>query len=94
MKSHRHIIATLLLVVFSCIQLLDLHSIGHDADHTDCKICVLASENLNSDFTSVAIFDFSEIVRISTNHIASHYVTPFIGVSSSYFFLNKAPPIA
>lgn len=93
MKSHRHIVATLLLILFSCMQLVDLHAVGHDASDTDCKICVIAAQNLDSNCTSIAITSIPEAILVPADTIISVYVSPCIERPSSYFFLNKAPPI-
>ena len=92
MKQHKHIIATLLLILFSCMQFVDLHVVGHDADDIDCELCVIASQNLDNNFVSTALTTVPEVILVPIDTSISVYVNPYVETTSSYFFLNKAPP--
>ncbi|KAA1246300.1 hypothetical protein [Aquimarina sp. RZ0] len=93
MQSNKHIIASVLLILFSFMQLVDLHKVSHDADDIDCKLCKLASENLdNDDFLSTTIVCLDDIIQIPADTAISHYKDQYIDAYSSFSFLNKAPP--
>lgn len=94
MNSNKHTIAWILLIFFSCMQLVDVHKIGHDDDDDqNCEICTLASENLNSDFLPTAILCLPDIIQIPADIIITHYKNQYINSYRSFPFLNKAPPI-
>lgn len=94
MKSNRHIIASILLVMFSFIQLADLHVFDHDSDDVDCKICLLASENQNDGYIGVEILKAPCVIAIPTNVVRTTYEQRYFDSSNNYSFLNKAPPSA
>ncbi len=95
MKSNKHIIASAFLILFSLMQLVDLHSVNHDdANDADCEICKLASENIDNDFVSGNITYSADIKSIPTKNILINYKDLYIDSYISFSFLNKAPPIA
>lgn len=96
MKSNRHIIATVFLIVFSFIQLADLHALDHDHDagDTDCDLCKMVSENPNDGYISAEVIEILSIITIPENVVRINYVQQYFDYSSKYSFLNKAPPAA
>ncbi|MDH7446232.1 hypothetical protein [Aquimarina sp. 2201CG14-23] len=93
MKSNKHIIASVFLILFSFMQLADLHAVDHDANDMDCKICQLASENLDDDFVSVDFTEIPKVVIIPVDRIQINNVDTYSNSESHYSFLNKAPPV-
>ncbi|WP_298547070.1 hypothetical protein [uncultured Aquimarina sp.] len=95
MKTNkRHIIASVFLIVFSLIQVLDLHALSHDANDLDCKICQLASENLDDDFVSVDTTEIPKEIIIPEDRIKINNSDTYFDREAHYSFLNKAPPVA
>jgi len=93
MKSNRHIIATVLLVLFSFLQLVDLHSIDHaDANDDDCKICKLSSETFDDDFSAVDVIDIPALITLPIDQVTIDYSNQYICSYLGFSFLNKAPP--
>ena len=92
MKSYKNIIAILLLSLFSCMQLIDLHSLSHDIEDLDCQICKLISEDLNNDFLSQEIPETLVATPIFPKIISINYVAPTINDFLHQSFLNKPPP--
>ncbi|WP_299435679.1 hypothetical protein [uncultured Aquimarina sp.] len=94
MKFNKHIIASVFLIFFSFIQLADLHAVGHDANDMDCKICQLASENIDDDFTSTDIIELPKSIIIPSDVVKNYYQKQYVDSSTKFSFLNKAPPAA
>ncbi len=94
MKSNRHIIASILLVLFSFMQLADLHVLDHDANDVDCNICQLASENHSDDYIGVDIVETPCVITIPADVVRATYEQRYFYSSVNYSFLNKAPPAA
>ncbi len=94
MKSGRNIIASILLVLFSFMQLADLHVLDHDTNDVDCSICQLALENHSDGYTSVDIVETPCVITIPADVVRSNYEQRYFDTSISYSFLNKAPPTA
>ncbi|WP_109436347.1 hypothetical protein [Aquimarina sp. AU119] len=94
MKSNRHIVASIFLILFSFIQLADLHVLGHDANDIDCNVCQMVSENPNDGYISTEIIEIPSVITIPANVVRIKYVQQYFDYSSKYSFLNKAPPAA
>ncbi|WP_299259349.1 hypothetical protein [uncultured Aquimarina sp.] len=95
MKTNkRHIIASVFLIVFSLIQVLDLHALSHDANDLECKICQLAAENLDDNFVSVDFIETPKEIILPSDHIQINNITIYFDRETHYSFLNKAPPVA
>ncbi|WP_103069181.1 hypothetical protein [Aquimarina sediminis] len=93
MKFNRQILASIFLVLFGIILLADLHIVGHDADDIDCSLCKFTSDH-NDDFTSEDIVVTPVVVQVPADIVRTTYVNRYFGSSTSYTFLNKAPPVA
>lgn len=95
MKSNRHIVASLLLFLFSCMQLVDLHVVDHDATDEDCKLCQLAQENLDDDddFVPVIFIESPTVVMLPFDRVQTNYMDTYLTTEAYYSFLNKAPPV-
>jgi len=93
MKFNRHIVASVLLVLFSCMQLVDLHALDHDADEEDCKLCQLAPENLDDDFVPVIFIETPAVVVLPFDCVQTNYLGTYLNTDTHYSFLNKAPPV-
>ncbi|WP_405209027.1 hypothetical protein [Aquimarina sp. LLG6339-5] len=94
MKSNnRHIIATVLLIFFSFIQLSDLHIVGHDDNEVDCEMCQLAPENLDDNFISIGVVETPKVVSIPVDRIQINSFDIYFDRETNYSFLNKAPPV-
>ncbi|MBQ4819852.1 hypothetical protein [Aquimarina sp. MMG016] len=94
MKSKRHIIASIFLIVFSFMQLADLHVLDHDANDVDCTICLLALDHQDLDYIPSEIVTIPEINIIPSEIVRSTYVSKYFGSSLDYSLSNKAPPAA
>lgn len=94
MKSSRPIIASIFLVLFSFIQLADLHVLDHDANDLDCKICQLTSENQNDGYVGAVIVEAPCIIIIPADVVRSNYEQRYFDSSVTYSLHNKAPPVA
>ncbi|AXT61975.1 hypothetical protein D1816_16965 [Aquimarina sp. AD10] len=94
MKSSRHIIASIFLMIFSFIQLADLHVLDHDANDVDCTICQFASQDHNDDFISAEIVMLPDAVIIPADVVRSTYENRYFKTNKNHSFLNKAPPVA
>ncbi len=94
MKSNRHSIASIFLILFSFIQLADLHVLGHDANDIDCTVCQMISENPNDGYISIEVIEIPSVITIPANVVRINYVQQYFDYSSKYSFLNKAPPAA
>ncbi len=94
MKSNRHIIASIFLVMFSFIQLADLHVFDHDANDLDCNVCQLVSENQNDGYIGADIIEIPCVIAIPADVVRSSYEQKYFDSSNNYSFLNKAPPAA
>ncbi len=93
MKSNRHIVASVFLILFSFIQLTDLHAVSHDVDDIDCKICQLASEGIDDDFSSLDVLVIPKVISIPLDASKINYENQYFDSSTKFFFLNKAPPL-
>ncbi|MHA7056826.1 hypothetical protein ACWGOQ_0006375 [Aquimarina sp. M1] len=93
MKFNKHIVASIFLILFSFIQLADLHVVGHDANDIDCKICKLASENLDDDFVSVDSIEIPKEIIIPVDLVRINTFDTYFDKHERYSFLNKAPPV-
>ncbi len=95
MNAKRHITASIFLILFSFIQLADLHIVGHDdVNDIDCKLCQFSSDNHNNNLILTEIINIVDSVLIPVN-IVLFDSTNFIICTSCYNKLhNKAPPIA
>jgi len=94
MKSNkRHIIATVLLILFSIIQLSDLHVVGHDDNDIDCEICQLAPENLDDNFIPTDVVETPKVASIPLDRIQINTFDIYFDRETYYSFLNKAPPV-
>jgi hypothetical protein len=95
MKFNRQILASVFLVLFSIIQLADLHIVGHDtANDIDCSICKFTSDHHNDDFAFLDTVTIPEAVHVPTDIIRVTYANRYFDSSAAYNFLNKAPPVA
>lgn len=94
MNAYRHIIASFLFVIFSCIQLADLHVLDHDANDTDCDICLIASQNHLDTFIPSETTIVPDTIFISVDVVISYRINPFINSDYYNTLRNKAPPIA
>jgi len=93
MKSNRHIVASVLLVIFSCMQLVDLHAVDHDANDDDCKLCQLAPESMDDDFVPVVPLEIPAVVILPFDSVQTNYIDTCLTTETHYSFLNKAPPV-
>lgn len=94
MESNRHIIASIFLIVFSFMQLADLHIVGHDMDDSDCSICALSSEGIDDDFSTIDIVEIPNTIQIPLDTNTIDYKDQYISSHCNFSFLNKAPPAA
>ncbi len=94
MKSYRHIIASIFLMIFSFIQLADLHVLDHDSGDTDCQICLLASEKHNDGFLNAEVVEIPCIITVPANVVRINYEQHYFDSTINYSLLNKAPPTA
>ncbi len=94
MKSNRHIIASIFLVMFSFIQLADLHVLDHDANDIDCTICQFASQDQNNEFVNSETVEIPNAICIPADIVRISYEQKYFDSSNKHSFLNKAPPAA
>ncbi|SEK82656.1 hypothetical protein SAMN04487910_1227 [Aquimarina amphilecti] len=92
-SSKRHIISTALLILFSFIQLSDLHIVGHDDNDVDCEMCQLAPENLDDNFIPIDSIETPKVVSIPLDQIQINSFDIYFDRETYYSFLNKAPPV-
>ncbi|WP_378179920.1 hypothetical protein [Aquimarina sp. SS2-1] len=93
-SNNRHIIASIFLILFSFMQLADLHVVSHDVNDVDCELCLIASENLEDNFIPVNSIEIPKEVIVPVDHIQITYTKVNYGINTHYSFLNKAPPVA
>ena len=92
MKENRHIIAGIFLIFFSFMQLVDLHAIGHDAHDADCKLCQIALEGIDDDFSTIGIVEIPKEVLVPIDTFIIDYKNQYTDSINKFSFLNKAPP--
>ncbi len=98
MKTQKSIIASIFLVIFSLLQLADLHVLEHDDvddKDGDCEICQLAFENHDKDgYITSDVITIPCVYNIPSNVVRSNYEQQFFNTSINYSFLNRPPPSA
>ena len=94
MSSYRKHIALIALLLFSFMQIADLHAIDHDDDsHDHCVLCDFSSEKNEYSYLSTSTTTIPEFVvniptRMQQFYVVSHY---FQNETSGLH--NKAPPV-
>ncbi len=92
MKTIKVIIAYVLLFFYSFTQLADLHALSHDANDTDCMICMHVFDSLDDDFDIPQSIDFIAVKSIPTVAVTTSLNNEYIYTFVHHSFLNKAPP--
>ena len=93
MNTRKRIIAFLLLLVFGCMQLVDLHQLDHEHDDSECELCQVFSHDLTKDYyTFVAAYEVKRFHIPSVLHTSTFYTTPYIQGDNIVGFFNKPPP--
>ena len=94
MKLNKQILSWVLLVLFGIMSVADLHVLSHDDADVDCNICDFTLEKHTDDFIPADITIGYEHVNIPADIVRTTYVNSYFGVSITFSFLNKAPPVA
>ncbi|QKX04612.1 hypothetical protein HN014_06695 [Aquimarina sp. TRL1] len=95
MNVHKHIITSLLLLLFGAMQLGELHVLDHASDDSDCMVCEYVSGQNHNDFfvlvEEVSVPETIDIPAESAVYISLNTTVKTITFSKLH---NKAPPVA
>lgn len=94
MSANKNIIASLLLVFFSLIQIADLHVLDHDVNDVDCKICQVASDHRATSFLPTQETEVPQTLYVYTSDLPVEYHAVVYTETSFNNLQNKAPPVA
>ncbi|TYP77005.1 hypothetical protein [Aquimarina intermedia] len=94
MLANKNIIASLLLVFFSCIQIADLHALDHEVDDVDCKICQFAADQKAESYLPSQDIGVPQTLDVYTGVLPLQYHVVVYTNTSFDNLQNKAPPVA
>ena len=93
MKNNQRIIASIFLILFSCIQIADLHVVSHDANDIDCNICQFALDQHDDDFDYTCQLEIPDATICISDTSNSFYKSRFVNDYIYFSLQNKAPPV-
>lgn len=92
----KHILACLLLALFTLVKVSGLHVLLHEDHHSGPDECTLCQINQRDTVTSVLLFgtavDFGELIEIHFLESANLYQNPIAKKVSISEIFNNSPP--
>ncbi len=81
-------------MIFSIIQLADLHIVGHDANDIECHICQLSIDNSSDGFLTPEVISITTPIEIPIDTVVLKHTVSFVYSTTLFNYNNKAPPRA